>query len=326
MAPSVIVVGAGMAGLTASRLLAASGMHVTVLDKGRAVGGRMATRRVGDATFDHGAQHISVRTDSFARLMRRLEDMGTARVWIRTESATSPERGIENRYGGVGGMRRIPEVLAAGLSVTTGVAIDRLAFDGGSVTAHVGARPVAAAADAVLLTAPLPQSLQLLEASGVERSTTLRRLARIDYDATLAVMAALDEPAGLADGHLALDTGPVAWLADNQHKGVSAVPALTIHSSADFAEAHFAGDPAEWAAELLAAARPHHRGEVIATQSHRWRYSQPRATCNEGAIVVHGPAPVVLAGEVFAGARVEGAYTSGRAAASLLREHLPPAP
>ncbi|NIR36133.1 MAG: FAD-dependent oxidoreductase, partial [Actinobacteria bacterium] len=50
-----LVIGAGMAGLTAARLLTDRGADVLVVDKGRAVGGRMATRRVGDAAFDHGA-------------------------------------------------------------------------------------------------------------------------------------------------------------------------------------------------------------------------------------------------------------------------------
>ena len=47
----VTVVGAGIAGLTAARAL--DGNHdVVVLDRGRSVGGRLATRRMGDAV-DH---------------------------------------------------------------------------------------------------------------------------------------------------------------------------------------------------------------------------------------------------------------------------------
>ncbi|MSO32728.1 MAG: FAD-dependent oxidoreductase, partial [Ilumatobacteraceae bacterium] len=59
----VVVVGAGIAGLTAARALSHAGHSVIVLDKGRSVGGRMATRRIGDATVDHGAQFFTVRSD-----------------------------------------------------------------------------------------------------------------------------------------------------------------------------------------------------------------------------------------------------------------------
>ena len=45
--PVVVVVGAGIAGLTAARSLVESGAGVIVVDKSRGVGGRMATRRIG---------------------------------------------------------------------------------------------------------------------------------------------------------------------------------------------------------------------------------------------------------------------------------------
>ena len=62
---SCIVVGAGISGLLAARELSDAGWRVTVLDKGRGVGGRMATRRTGGARFDHGAQFFTVRDERF---------------------------------------------------------------------------------------------------------------------------------------------------------------------------------------------------------------------------------------------------------------------
>ena len=56
--PRVVVVGAGAAGLSAARQLG-DRYEVVVFDKARGVGGRMATRRLGDATFDHGAQFLT---------------------------------------------------------------------------------------------------------------------------------------------------------------------------------------------------------------------------------------------------------------------------
>jgi predicted NAD/FAD-dependent oxidoreductase len=63
----VVIVGAGLAGLSAARLLRDAGHDVVVLDKGRSPGGRCATRRIGNATLDHGAQFFTVRSDEFAR-------------------------------------------------------------------------------------------------------------------------------------------------------------------------------------------------------------------------------------------------------------------
>jgi len=321
MSPSVLIIGAGMTGITAARALRHVGVEVMLVDKGRAVGGRMATRRIGEATFDHGAQHISVSTEAFEREIEALVQEGTADVWFRSESVSHPERGIVNRYAGVGGMRRIPEALAEGLVVSTGVAVDRLRIDADRVAAFAEGTPVATA-DAAILTPPLPQTRQLLAASNVDRGDSVASLAGVEYDATLAVMVVLDAPAELPGGHRAFDGGPIGWLADNQEKGVSAVPALTIHSSADFAKTHLEMEPRRWMAELLAAARPFHHGLATEAVPHRWRFAQPRSILAAGAVAIEARVPVVLAGEVFAGARVEGAHTSGLAAAQLIIERV----
>ena len=70
MPTQVAVVGAGMAGAACARHLADRGLSVSLFDKGRSVGGRLAQRRVGDAVFDHGAQYIGVRDPGFAAVAR----------------------------------------------------------------------------------------------------------------------------------------------------------------------------------------------------------------------------------------------------------------
>jgi hypothetical protein len=47
----VLVIGAGMAGLIAALELTRAGARVVILDKGRSVGGRLASRPVAAATF-----------------------------------------------------------------------------------------------------------------------------------------------------------------------------------------------------------------------------------------------------------------------------------
>ena len=54
----IVVIGAGLAGATAARLLADHGFDVVVLDKGRRVGGRSSRRRLDDVVITHGAAHL----------------------------------------------------------------------------------------------------------------------------------------------------------------------------------------------------------------------------------------------------------------------------
>ena len=77
----IAIIGAGLAGLTAARLLAEAGRAVRLFDKGRGVGGRLATRRVTHAGathgFDHGAQYVRAEGPAFAALL----DEAGARPW-----------------------------------------------------------------------------------------------------------------------------------------------------------------------------------------------------------------------------------------------------
>jgi hypothetical protein len=129
-------------------------------------------------------------------------------------------------------------------------------------------------------------------------------------------MATLDAPSGLPDGHLARAAKHVAWVADNQHKGVSAVPAITIHSTPQFAAPRLDADPETWTQELCTQVQDKLAATIVGAVGHRWRYAEPRTTFDIRSLALPADRPIVLAGEVFAGARVEGAFLSGLAAAN----------
>ncbi len=56
--PEVLIIGAGMAGLTAARALAEAGVSITILEARNRVGGRILTQRTGDETIELGAEFI----------------------------------------------------------------------------------------------------------------------------------------------------------------------------------------------------------------------------------------------------------------------------
>jgi predicted NAD/FAD-dependent oxidoreductase len=172
-------------------------------------------------------------------------------------------------------------------------------------------------AKAIILTAPVPQSLVLLEAGGVVLEQAMKtRLFAIQYERCLAVMAVLDGPSRMPPpGGYAPTLGPIAWIADNQLKGVSAEPAITIHATDEFSVAHWDQDRDETARMLIAAADEWLGVEIKSFQIHGWRFSKPKKTDPSSCAVVSGDPPLVLAGDAFAGPRVEGAALSGWAAA-----------
>lgn len=321
MSSRILIVGAGMAGVTAARRLRVAGLEPVVFDKGRRPGGRMASRTIGEARFDHGAQHFSVRSAEFAQEIDALPP-GIVNEWFRAKSITHPEQGTEARHAGSDGMRSIVETLAADLEIHTSVRITKLSFESGQVQLFANGESVGQGSS-LILTPPLPQAIELLRHSGVPLPADLAKsLDGIEYHPCLAVMAELDTPSGLDRGHASFEDGPIAWIGDNYHKGISAVPAVTIHSKPEYAAAHFESDPIDWMSQLTDAAAGVLTGRIVRATPHRWRFSQPKTTLGVGAVTLGHRSGIILAGEVFSEARVEGAFHSGLEAARMVTESL----
>ncbi len=312
----VLVIGAGMAGLIAAAELQQSGRSVLVLDKGRAVGGRMASRRIGAATFDHGAQFITARDSRFAAVLEQGRQAGVVEEWCRgfAEHADG-----HPRWRGNPTMTAMTKHLARGLEVSLEKQIVMLRREADRWRAETNTREVFSAA-AVVLTPPVPQSLALLDVGGVTLSPETRsRLASIEYERCLAVMAVIEGPSRLPPpGGLAPAAGPIGWIADNQQKGISAEPAVTIHATHAFSLEHWDHDRQESGRALLDAAALWLGVGVKTFQVQGWRYTKPlRVDAQRCALLSESP-PLVLAGDAFAGPRVEGAALSGWAAAELI--------
>ena len=163
-------------------------------------------------------------------------------------------------------------------------------------------------------------SLALLAAGQIPLPDAAReKLAALRYDPCIAVLAALDAPSRLPfPGAMQLNQDPLQWIADNQRKGTSDVPAVTIHATPGFSAANWDAPLEATGETLLQAAAPWIGARAVVTQVHRWRYSQPVALHPEPCLFLAEPAPLLFAGDAFGGPRVEGAVLSGLAAAEQL--------
>ena len=108
-----------MAGLTAASELQRAGCRVLVLDKGRGVGGRLATRRTDLGAFDHGAQFFTARDPQFRSRVEAWQAAGIVRAWATgfALAAGAFKHDGETRFCGVNGMASIAKHLASGLDV-----------------------------------------------------------------------------------------------------------------------------------------------------------------------------------------------------------------
>jgi len=319
--PATIIVGAGLAGLLAAHVLQEAGGEVKLLERADRVGGRMATAQIPtgtrkNATFDHGAQYFTVRDERFQGWVSRWLAEGVVAQWSKGFATPdgSAYRDGHPRYRGDPDMTAIPRHLARRLDVRLEAAVVDVRYEAGwQVRTAAGEQHTA---PALILTPPVPQSLALLATGGVcLPESTQQALARIDYDPCFAVMAVLAGPSAIpAPGGLWPGGQAISWMADNQQKGISDVPAVTIHGSPEFSAAHYDEDPDEVARRLLQEAAPWLGSDVIGYWVRRWPYSIPVHMHNEHCLVVDEPGLLVFAGDAFAGPRIEGAALSGLAA------------
>lgn len=306
------------------------GEKVIVVDKSVGPGGRLATRRIEAATFDHGAQFFTVRSDEFDDCVQQWTSEGCPiSVWA---DGLAQSRHIQDgpgraKVGGDGhprfvvrgGMNGLAQHLAEGIDVRAPfLATAVTVADAGWVVAS-GAEGVLHA-DAVVMTPPVPQSLALLD--GVQLSGEVRRrLEHITYDPCLALLVTCDGPAAIPKpGGVQFAEGPVQTLSDNQAKGVSAGSGLTVHLRGDVSRARFDDDDDAIAADVLAWTSDW-LGTASATgwQLKRWRYAQPVRLDDDRAVVTEiAGARIAFAGDAFAEPKVEGAARSGLAAARAL--------
>jgi predicted NAD/FAD-dependent oxidoreductase len=322
----VLVVGAGIAGLLAAHRLVEAGHSVVVVDKGRGVGGRLATRRMGEGVFDHGAQFFTSSEPAFAAEVAHWEAAGVVQRWFDTR--LEPDGSVvpdgHPRWRGATGMTAIAKHLAIGLDVRTSTRLASLGVESDGSAEFWRAIVDDGSelrAGAVLLTPPIPQTLDLLAAGGVMLEPAQRaELESVSYHPCLAVMALLDGPSGLPEpGALRPGSEPLDWVADNQRKGISPVPSITVHAGPATSRALWDAPDDEVIATLLGAV-PGLAASPVAdgVQVQRWRYARPDVGLEGFTRKISGVHVAVLAGDVFDGSRVPGAAASGWAAAELL--------
>ncbi len=313
-APSVLVVGAGVAGLACARTLHDHGLTVTVLEKGRGVGGRLSHRREGEWRFDHGAQRFTTGDRRTQRL---------AESWVQDGVLV----GLENGLTGRSAMTALPKHLAQDITVRTGVHVHSLhrVHHGWRVTDHTGESYTA---DVVVLAIPAPQATALLTASEVESRLTLQ-LSAVQMAPCWSTMVVFGGPPPtrvtreITHGLLTVTEDErlaQCWREDDK-PGRPSCEAWVVHSAAAWSLANLERDAASIAAEVAPQLRERLSiaGEVVHAASHRWRYARVAQgldlTCVWDASVRLGAAGDFSAGGAGASSEVERAWLSGVAMA-----------
>jgi renalase len=267
-----IIIGAGLAGLTAARAL-----NAPIIEKSKGLGGRLATRRIGDEKFDHG--------------------LG---AWPDTLEAQKLNSGSFIHDG----MTTLPKEMAKDLAITRDCRINKIEMIPEGWRLHH--KDGALEAKNVILTAPLPQALELLSASDLAVNSSWQ----IDYHK--ALIGIYQFPVKLTDKSLTFNDHQIIFQKDKNlcHNGV------VLISSSSFADEYFEKSDTEILEQLnLVLFKAIGKRDLQHAEVKKWRYSTPKS-CHEFPYLEPYPG-LYLIGDAFLYPGVEGALLSAQ---TLVRE------
>ncbi len=349
----IAVIGTGIAGAACAQALSVAGHEVSLFDKSRGPGGRMATRRTdwvdarGQACstrFDHGAVAIAARSEAFKGFVGQALHAGWLVEWAPALAANSlPLEHVGPLYLPLPGMSALCRHLLDGMPATWSFGVDQL--HQGPLGWQVQANGVRHAAnfDAVVLALPPAQAAPLLaphrpdwarraSVAAMQPCWTLMGIAQAaDPGTDPAAQSGLSQSdftqSDLAQWDLAQPTaGPLACVVRNdQRPGRERVPGQAqwvLHARAGWSRRHIE-QPQEWVQQQLQAALASYLGRPVNwlhSTVHRWRYAMPQAQNRTSAEGCWWDATLRLGvcGDFLGGSGIEGAWLSGRSLATAL--------
>lgn len=350
----VVVIGAGMAGLTVASQLRHAGYKVVVVEKSRGLGGRVTTRRLHGTCADRGAKFLEPKDDFLRRLVHILSDRGLIVPWCdRVYAANSPGNlqlaGVPNwcpYFIPPTGMSAIAKFMSQGLDIWLNRRSIKIMpkddnlwhiFLENTGNNSEDKTPIDIISKAVVVAIPAPQALMLMEplAEIGLPHYFLSNLRSVKFAACLSVIAGYsqDRQEDLAKREIAWRSvvfpqdEKLAWLSwDSSKRNNSEYPVFVIHSTSTFAEKYLdSNDLIPAGNELL-----HHVSEYLDSwfntpewlQVDRWRYAFPSHILAKNCLFSFKPLPIACCGDWCLGNNIENALNSGFAAAHKINRML----
>jgi renalase len=333
----IIVIGAGVAGLTLARELKQAGRDVLILEKSRGLAGRSATRTLYGNRVDHGAQYFTVRDERFQKQVYDWLAQGHLKIWSHgfhrlTDKGLVPPSQGNPRYVFPKGMNTIGKLLGEGINVQTETKVMSIVIKGDAwlISSETGET---FEAKTVILNMPPEQALALCP---FDLGTVKGQLERVVMEPNFSLMLGFE--ASLAphwQGVLVETSSPISWLAHDSTKREDAKEVtLVVHSTPAFARENFDQELDIVKGKLLAEfikLRAMNRHLFPKPQTlnpdplfplplwvdlQRWKYALA-STFLEVPFVQHSET-FYFCGDWCGGARLEAAYLSGLALAEKL--------
>ncbi len=314
-----LIVGAGISGLALAQRLLSAGHKTLIAEKSKGVGGRIATRRDGAATYDHGAQFYKVAHQVDWDLDKHWSQLNLSHTWFEDEKSKFK--------CAAGGLTRLAKDLAKDLEKNLArncnilfqekvVAVDETSIATSraemlAITCESGNKYFA---KKIYFTSPLPQTLDVLRTSKIQYP---KDLELIEYASALVGLFEVSSPSEIIE-NLGYDqnVSPEIFSISNQlAKKTSSVLAFTVVMQPDWSAKHFDGPEESTLSDIqsLFSLQLNSYGtsfEFKKQQLKKWRFSHPTSVYSAPHVEVGLSKNVVLLGDAFGGPSILGAVRS----------------
>ncbi len=323
----ILIIGAGLTGLVlAYECMKAGVQNITLIEKGRSVGGRLATRRINETIADHGAQFFTVKSEEFNGFLKNLVPKSLLLDWPK-DSSKNEEKEYQKRFAIQGGMNQLAKHVVNGLTDvnvdinTRVISISDLLSNNESEYKWLvrSEKSHIYQAKHVILTPPVPQSIELLRNGGIVVPVFEKTLlSNITYTQCLCGLFYVLGEISITFDVIENPTDNILLIADNIRKNEGNQHLLTVHTTPTFSEDNW-DNPKVLSVILNEVKNYLGPFDVKIQQLKKWKYAKPLFIFEKNYHEISwGKRSLFLCGDGFGGARVEGAYISGKTTAQAI--------
>lgn len=302
-----IIIGAGISGLTLASRLREQNKNFIILEKSAGVGGRIATRRGEDCSYDHGAQFIKIKPNEKNSGQDLLKIKEKGKVWFSSPEAdyiVFPK-----------GMTQFPKSLTNSLELKLNEKVIHINADDDLCTLETE-KGATYYAKQLFITSPLPQALLLLQNSKISYPL---ELDEIHYaSALVGLFRVQSSDSKISDITYLQDVSEKIYSISNQlSKEVSPNLAFTVVMQPTWSESHFEQDDTSSLLKISAAFQnvlnqtsSQDSYFILNSQLKKWRYSHPLKISRSPFQSLDTSKKIILLGDAFGGGSILGAIRS----------------
>ena len=314
----IAIIGAGISAITIAQNLKAIA-SVSLFEKSRGVGGRMAFRRSGSYEYDHGAQFFTAKTKNFKNFIKPLIRENVIKRWDARFAEFKNNKLLRQitwgseypHYVGAPGMNSISKYLSKGLDVKLNIKVNKIirnAADSWELfddnLNNLGEF------DWVISTAPPIQSAEILPECFKHHNDLLNK----EMVGCFSLMLGFSKALPLSWDAALITDADISWVSINNSKPDRVKSfSMLVHSTNAWAEKHLSDNPQSVISYLTRETSKiigHDTNQADHIDLHAWRYANIGKQAKSDLLIDYDNS-LAACGDWLIHGRIESAFEVG---------------